>query len=61
MPGSCIGEIFVSVELNNARGVLCCGRKYVRFVLTGKAAQYLGWWWAMAPGIGRRFRRFGLD
>ena len=37
--GSCVGEIFVSVELKNAGVLLCCGWKYVRFILAGKAAQ----------------------
>jgi len=58
---SCVGEINVSAGIKN-RGVwLCGGLKFLRFVLAGKAVQYLEWWWAMVPGIGRRFRRFGLD
>ena len=59
--GSYVEEIDLSVGIGN-RGVwLCCGLKYMRFILAGKAAQYLEWWWAMVPGIGRLFRRFGLD
>ena len=37
--GSSVGEIDVSVEIEN-RGVwLCCGWEYLRFILAGKAAQ----------------------
>jgi hypothetical protein len=37
--GSCVGGIFVSVEIKN-RGIwLCCGYKYLRFILEGRAAQ----------------------
>jgi hypothetical protein len=53
--GSCVGEIFASVELKNARDVLCCGRKYMRFILAGKVAQYLEWRREMVPGIGGHF------
>ena len=53
--GSCVGEIDVSVGIEN-RGVwLCCGRKYMRFILAGKVAQYLEWKWDMVPGIGCAF------
>ena len=59
--GSCVGEIDVSVVMEN-RGVWrCCALSYLGSILAGKAAQYLRWWWTMVPGIGRRFRRFGLD
>ena len=59
--GSCVGEIDVAVGMEN-RGVwLCCGGKYLGFILTGKEAKDWGNRWAMVPGIGRRFRRFGLD
>jgi hypothetical protein len=37
--GSYVGEINVSVEIEN-RGVWhCCGWEYLRFILAGKAAQ----------------------
>ena len=59
--GSCVEEIDVSVELEK-RGIwLCFGLIYLGFILAGKAAQYLRWWWTMVPGIGSRFRCFGLD
>ena len=59
--GSCVGEINVSVELEN-RGVwLCCGWNYLGFILAGKVAE--DWWWrrAMVPGIGWRFGVFEGD
>ena len=55
------GEINVSVELKNGDGWLCCVWKYLRFILAGKAAQYLQWRWEMMPGIGSAFRCFGCD
>jgi hypothetical protein len=59
--GSCVGGIFVSVELKNGDGWLCCGWKYMRFIWAVKAAQYLRWRLEMVPGIGGRFRCFGVD
>jgi hypothetical protein len=53
--GSCVGEINVSVEKKNRGAWLCCGWKYLRFVLAGKAAQDWRWRWAMVPGIGGHF------
>ena len=58
--GSCVGEIFVSLGFKNAGILLCCGLKYLGFILAGKAAQYLGWWWEMVPGIGGRLGALGL-
>ena len=53
--GSCVGRIDVSVGMEN-RGVwLCCGLKYLGFILAGKVAQNLRWRWEMVPGIGGRF------
>ncbi len=50
--GSCVGEIDVSVGMEN-RGVwLCCGWKYLRFIWAAKAAQNLRWMVVMVPGIG---------
>ena len=50
--GSCVEGIEVSVEIEN-RGIwLFCGWNYSGFILAGEAAQYLGWWWALVPGIG---------
>jgi hypothetical protein len=56
--GSFVGEIDVSVELKKGVVLLCCGQKYLRLILAGKAAQYVGWWWAMVPGIGCRLGLF---
>jgi hypothetical protein len=53
--GSCVGEIYVSVEQKNVVVWLCCGLNYLGFILAGKAAQYLGWRRAMVPGIGGHF------
>jgi hypothetical protein len=59
--GSCVGEIDVSVEVEN-RGVwLCCGWNSLGLILAGKAAQYLRWRWEMVPDNGGAFRCFGLD
>ena len=52
--GRCAGEINVSVGMENRDAWLCCGWKYLGFVLARKAAQCLRWWWEMVPGIGRR-------
>ena len=41
--GSCVGEINVSVELKNGDAWLCCGWKYMRFILEGGAAQDRQW------------------
>jgi hypothetical protein len=59
--GSCVGEINVSVEIENRDVWLCCALIYLGFILEGKTAQAWQWRWTMVPGIGRRFRRFGLD
>ena len=58
--GSYVGEIFVSLGFKNAGILLCCGLKYLGFILAGKAAQYLGWWWEMVPGIGGRLGALGV-
>jgi hypothetical protein len=34
----CAEDICISVELKNADVFLCCGWKYVRFILVAKAA-----------------------
>ena len=52
--GSSVGEIVVSVEIENRDIWLCCGWKYLRFILVGKAAQDWRWRQAMVPGIGSR-------
>ena len=59
--GSCVGEIDVSVEIENSDVWLCCGWKYLVFILAGKAAQDWQWRWTMVPGIGGHFGCFGLD
>ena len=53
--GSSVGEIVVSVEIENRDIWLCCGWKYLRFILAGKAAQNRRWRWEMVPGIGSTF------
>ena len=50
--GSCVGDIFVSLEQKNVVVWLCCGLIYLGFILAGKAAQCLRWRWEMVPGIG---------
>ena len=57
--GSCVGEINVSVEVENSEVWLCCGLKYLRFILVGKVAQNLRWRWEMVPGIGGLLRLVG--
>ena len=53
--GSCVGEIDVSVGMEN-RGVwLCCGLIYLGFILAGKVSQDWLRRWAMVPGIGGCF------
>jgi hypothetical protein len=59
--GSCVGEIDVSVEVENKGFWLCCGWKYMRFILAGKGAQDWRWRWEMVPGIGSAFKCFWLD
>ena len=59
--GSCDGEIDVAVGMENGDAWLCCGWNYLGFISAGEVAQYLRWRWEMVPGIGRSFRRFGLD
>ena len=59
--GSSVGEINVSVEKKNRCDRLCCGLKYLRFILVGKVAQNLRWRWEMVPGIGCRFGLFEGD
>jgi hypothetical protein len=59
--GSCVGEIDVSVEIENRDAWLCCGWKYMGFILAGKAAQDCRWKVAVVPGIGGSFRRVGSD
>jgi hypothetical protein len=41
--GSSVGEINVSVEKKNRCDRLCCGRKYLTFIVAGKAAQDWRW------------------
>ena len=53
--GSCVGEIVVSVGMENRGVLLCCGVIFMRFILAGKVAQYLRWGRVMVPGIGGRF------
>ena len=43
--GSCVGEIDVAVGIENRDAWLCCGWKYLTFIVAGKVPQYLrrGW------------------
>ena len=59
--GSCVGGIDVSVEVEYGDDWLCCGWKYMGFVLAGKAPQDWLQRWVRVPGIGSAFRCFGLD
>ena len=53
--GSCVGEINVSVEIENGGALLCYGWKYLRLIFVKKAAQDWRWRWVMVPGIGLLF------
>ena len=57
--GSCVGEIDVSVEIENRDAWLCCGWKYLRIIWAGKAAQDWQRGWEMMPGIPEDLRWFG--
>ena len=59
--GRYVGEIDVSVEVENRGGWLCCGWKYLRLILTGRVPQDWLWEWEMVPGIGVHFGCFGSD
>ena len=53
--GSCVEEIYVSVEIKNVVVWLCCGLIYLGFVLAGKAAKDWCRRVVLVPGIGGRF------
>jgi hypothetical protein len=57
--GCRVGEIDVSVEIENRGGWICCGWNYLGFILAGKVAQYLRWKWKMVAGIGGSMRLIG--
>jgi hypothetical protein len=59
--GSCVGEINVSVEIENRDTWFCCALIYLGFILEGTVSQ--DWLLSVVtvPGIGRHFRCFGLD
>jgi hypothetical protein len=59
--GRSVGEIDVSVVVNYGDAWLCCGWKYMGFVLAGKAPQDWLQRWVRVPGIGSAFRCFWLD
>ena len=59
--GNCVGGIDVSVEVEYGDDWLCCGWKYMGFVLAGKAPQDWLQRWVRVPGIGSAFRCFWLD
>ena len=58
--GSCVGEIDISVEVENGDVLLCCGWKYLSFIEAVKAAQDSLRRWAMVPGVRWRLGAFGL-
>ena len=53
--GSCVGEIDLLAGMENRGFWFCCGWKYLRFILAGKAAQSCQGRWMMVPGAGYRF------
>ena len=57
--GSCVGEIDVSVEIENRDAWLCCGWNYLGFILVGKAAKDWCRRVVMVPGIGGLLRLVG--
>ena len=59
--GRYVGEIDVSVVLKNGDGWLCFGLNYLGFIVAGKAAKDWCRRVVMVPGIGGRFKCFGLD
>ena len=59
--GSCVGEIDVSVEIENRGAWLCCGLIYLGFILAGKVLRDWLWRWELVPGIGGRFGVFEGD
>ena len=59
--GRYVGEINVSVEIENRGDWLCRRWKYLRIIWAGKAAQSCQWRWTMVPGIGVRFGLFEDD
>ena len=56
--GSCVGEIDVSVGMENRGAWLCCGWDYLRIALAGKVVQNRRGRWEMVPGIESAFRCF---
>ena len=50
---SCVGEINVSVELRNGDDWLCCGWKYLRFILGSQSGSIL----SAEVGDGARYWR----
>ena len=56
--GSCVEEIGVSIELKNGDAWLCCGLKYLGFILSVKSSSRLAVWWTIVPCIGGHF---GVD
>ena len=57
--GRCVGGIDVSVEVEYGDDWLCCGRKYLRFILASKAVHDCVRRCIIVPGIGVRFWCFG--
>ena len=53
--GSCVEEIYVSVEIENRDAWLCCVGVLFRLIWEGKAVQDCVRRWMIMPGIGGRF------
>ena len=51
--GSCVGEIDVSVRMENRGAWLCCGWKYLRIIFGGESALRM----AVEVGDGARYWR----
>jgi hypothetical protein len=56
--GSCVEGINVLVKVEYEGRWLCCGCKYLRFILAGKATQNRRHRWVIVPGIGYAFKCF---
>ena len=56
--GRCVEGINVLVKVEYAGEWLCCGWKYLRFILVEKADQNSRYRWVMVPGIGYAFKCF---
>ena len=58
--GGCVGEIDVSVEVENRGGWLCCGWNYMGFILVGKVPQDWQYRWGWCQVLEEIFASFGV-